>query len=601
MHGEDHDRYRGTSRPRLSPASPRAQPGAADFVFAVCVLTVVWVIGKVEHVMPRLLRLAVVAGICTPWAQAAAAETVIPIAGDVPDDGLDHVFVEFEVPDGTVEIEVRHDDLSDANILDWGLVDPDGIFRGWGGGNGEPAIVGIEAASRSYIPGPITTGPWRVVIGKAKIAEPPGQYQLEIVLRDVASLPAQPERSPYAPAPALEQGPRWYAGDFHVHSRESGDADPPIAQILEFAAAAGLDFVELSDHNTNSQLDFYGDAQAGSSVLLVPGVEYTTYDGHANGIGATAWVDHKIGQPGVTIAGAAQQYRDQGALFAINHPALDLGDICIGCAWHQELDASAIDAVEIGTGGLEPIGYLFVDENIAFWDMLCDQGAHVAPIGGSDDHSGGAGSGFSYSPLGNPTTMVYADALDVASIVAAVAAGRTVVKLQGPDDPMVELTSDVAPEGDTITADQAELHVEVVGAMGATIRFVHDGNAADEVTVDTDPFAYDLAIVAPASGEERWRVELLVDGTRRVVTGHLWITPAQAGGSSSDGGGSSGAADTSAGGSTAASSSGGTPADSGETGTAARDDDGGCGCRQGARGPAWAIALVLLALARRRR
>src|SRR5690606_8035217 len=118
------------------------------------------------------------------------------------------------------EIEVRHDDLSEANILDWGLRDPDG-FRGWGGGNTEPAIVGEQAASRSYLPGPIAAGEWAVLIGQARIAETPARYRIEIVFRTTPTLAPQPERSPYAPV-ALRAGPAWFAGDFHVHSRESG-------------------------------------------------------------------------------------------------------------------------------------------------------------------------------------------------------------------------------------------------------------------------------------------------------------------------------------------------------------------------------------------
>ena len=93
----------------------------------------------------------------------------IHIEGNVPDGPETHFFLEFQVPEGIVEIEVQHDDLSSANILDWGLDDPNG-FRGWGGGNSETAIVGAAAASRSYVPGPMPGGTWEVVVGKAKIA-----------------------------------------------------------------------------------------------------------------------------------------------------------------------------------------------------------------------------------------------------------------------------------------------------------------------------------------------------------------------------------------------------------------------------------------------
>ena len=81
---------------------------------------------------------------------AAAQEITITLEGEVPDDGLAHFRLPFEVPFGFLEIEVRHDDLSEANILDWGLLDQDG-YRGWGGGTSEPIVIGEAAASRAYV------------------------------------------------------------------------------------------------------------------------------------------------------------------------------------------------------------------------------------------------------------------------------------------------------------------------------------------------------------------------------------------------------------------------------------------------------------------
>ena len=115
----------------------------------------------------------------------ALADSTLVFDGEVPAEG-DYFEIAFEVPAGTAEVEVRHDDLSEANILDWGLFDTAG-FRGYGGGNTEPAIVNADAASRSYLPGPVEAGTWRVYVGKAKIDEPPGSYHVEILLRDAAS------------------------------------------------------------------------------------------------------------------------------------------------------------------------------------------------------------------------------------------------------------------------------------------------------------------------------------------------------------------------------------------------------------------------------
>lgn len=532
---------------------------------------------------------------------ASAGETVIPIVGEVPDDGLDHFRVPFEVPAGIVEIEVRHDDLSATNILDWGLEDPAGS-RGWGGGNAEPAIVGVQAASRSYVPGPIPAGTWNVVVGKAQILDPPGQYQLEIVLRGSPTLAPQRERQPYRPSPPLQEALRWYAGDVHVHSRESGDARPPLDEIGTFASEQGLDFVVVSDHNVHTALDFLGDVQPRHPALLfVPGVEFTTYDGHANGIGATSFVDHKLGQPGVTIEAAVAAYHDQGALFVVNHPTLDLGPLCIGCAWGHALPPAMIDAVEIATGGLEPFAAQYTETAIAWWDSLCDQGVHVVPLGGSDDHRAGVDLSQFQSPIGSATTMVLAERLDVAAIVAGIERGRTVVKLQGPADPMVELDALQAIDGDTIRADEVTLTAVITGAAGQQARWVVNGVPQGAQAIVEDPAQLELTVTAPATGQDRYRVEVLVDGDRRVVTSHLWV---EAGLGASTGTGTStgesGLDDTGLGSSTSGTST--TAGAETEGAAGANADGGGCGCTTTRPGDhAWLIPWVVIAGWRRGR
>jgi len=447
---------------------------------------------------------------------AAAEDVVIVLEGEVPDGEETHFFLPFEVPDGTAEIEVRHDDLSGENILDWGLDDPNG-FRGWGGGNTEPAIVGVDAASRSYVPGPLPAGIWEVVVGKAQIVETPALYAVEIVLRTEPTLPAQSERAPYvAPAP-LETGARWYAGDFHVHSRESGDARPAIAEVLEFSAGRGLDFVLLSEHNTNSQLSLYGEAQADSDVLLLPGVEFTTYAGHANGIGVTEWVDHRIGVRGATIEAAIHDIHEKGGLISINHPLLFVGDLCIGCGWDHAVDPLTIDAVEIRTG-------IFPGES--YWEDLVAAGSRAAAIAGSDDHRAGRDLGPLDSPIGTPVTLVWADELSVEGIVRGVRDARTVVKVNGPDGPMIESELSGRRDGDTVLSpgSTATLRAVVTGGAGGLLRALANGVVIDEVAVDGDPFVREIEVEVAAVGEDRYRHEVVdADGSLRTLTSYVWL------------------------------------------------------------------------------
>ena len=309
-----------------------------------------------------------------------------------------------------------------------------------------------------------------------------------------------------------------------MHSRESTDAKPTLDQILAFARSRKLDFVEISDHNTITQLDYFNAAQKRNpDVLLVPGVEYTTYAGHANGIGATRWVDHKIGQPGVTIEEAARLFHSQGAIFSINHPMLELGDLCIGCAWKHKLDPSQIDAVEIGTGGFEQGARLFHTAVIAFWEKQLATGRHVFPVGGSDDHSGGEARGQFASPIGSPTTMVFADELSMSHILLALRDGKTVVKLQGPDDPMVDLRTDFATVGGTEGARSAVFRAWVTGGRGTRLSIVRNGEVIQDVAVDSDPFLHYMDALPPPTGEDRYRAEILVDDHPRTITNHIFL------------------------------------------------------------------------------
>lgn len=464
-------------------------------------------------------------GAIGPGAETVArADSTVHKEGEVPADGLDHFFVPFDVPAGTTEIEVRHDDLSEENILDFGLLDPNG-YRGWGGGTEEPAVVGVGAASRAYVPGPIPAGVWQVVVGKAKIAQPPGRYSIDITLRDAPTLDARPGRGKYTPSPALESAQRFYAGDFHVHSMESTDARPPIDEIAAFAKMKGLDFVELSDHNTVTQDDFISDAQSRHpDLLILPGIEYTTYHGHANAIGATQWIDHKIGQPGVTIDGAIEQTHAQGALFSINHPMLDVGDLCIGCAWTYLPAPKGIDAIEIETGGLKEAGFIFIDKVIDFWESKLADGSRIVPIGGSDDHKAGVDLGQFQSPIASPTTLIWADELSAKGIVDGIKRGRTVVKLQGPDDPMVELESLVPTTTDTVSAKSTRFVAKVSGAPDdAELVWVVNGESQEAIPVRGGDATFELDRQAPETGEDRVRVEVHVGGKRRTMTSYLWL------------------------------------------------------------------------------
>jgi hypothetical protein len=460
----------------------------------------------------------------TAYQTDESGTTLLTFEGDAPTGGPDHFFIPFDVPPGIVEIQVRHETLASANILDWGLDDGAGT-RGWGGGTSKPAVLNAEAASPGYIRGEIKPGRWRVIGGKAKIEQSPATYHVEIELRTKTTLGPQKDRKPYVPRVAKRE-PGWYAGDFHVHSRDSTDASPSVDDIAVYARAHGLDFVEISDHNVFGGQDYFADAaEAHPDLLLLPGVEYTTYAGHANGIGATHWVDHKIGQPGIAIGGAVDAFHEQGALFSINHPKLDLHQ-CIGCEWRHDLDGSKIDAVEIANLGQANGGAIMLPGALGFWDHLCANGHHAAALGGSDDHHAGESTGMFATKIGEPVTMVYAEELSAAGILEGIRNNRTVVKLRSAADPLVDLTAEpgtaAEPEG------TRHLHAKVTGLAGVPgaivgVRLVKNALPMESVLVPADGFTHDVVVTAPPTGEDRYRAEVLVNGQLRTITSNVFL------------------------------------------------------------------------------
>jgi hypothetical protein len=470
--------------------------------------------------MPRLVVL-----LGTLFVTSALPAPLI-IEGEVPEDGGAFFTVPFTVTRGTVELSVRHDDLSSANILDWGIIDDTNEFRGWGGGNSEPIVIGRTAASRSYLPGSVDPGQWKVLVGKAQITSRPAKYRIEVELRSSATLGRQ-DRAPYSPAAPIESIARWYSGDLHVHSIESGDARPALDEIATFAQSRGLDFVALSDHNTSSHHDFISPAQARHPrVLLVPSVEFTTYAGHLNAFGASQFVPFWLGRDGVTMRGALQAFDQQGAIATINHPTLDLGSFCIGCAWQQPVVPSLMRAIEIGVGGWEETGSLFDESAIAYWEALADQGVHLTAVGGSDDHRAGVGLNQTQSPIGSPTTLLYSTELSVAGLTRALREGRSVVKLRGPDDPFVSISSLTAlPRvGDTLVGSSSTVQALVTGGAGTTLVWVENGVPVQEIVVTSDPFTSERMLTAPDGRSARLRAELRVGAAPRTVTSHLWLS-----------------------------------------------------------------------------
>ena len=104
--------------------------------------------------------------------------------------------------------------------------------------------------------------------------------------------------------------------DMHVHSRHSPDGRLTVQQLVEQAAFAGLSGFALTDHNTvDGQREIPGAVAAFPRVLIVPGVEVSTREGHLLVYGVSELPP--VGEP---LDKTTEWVRSRGAISVLAHP-----------------------------------------------------------------------------------------------------------------------------------------------------------------------------------------------------------------------------------------------------------------------------------------
>ena len=399
-----------------------------------------------------------------------------------------YVKVPFRVPAGTerVTLSFAYTGREQHTALDLGLLDP-AELRCWSGGNKSILTVGLSDATPSCLPGAIPEGRWNVLIGVPNIrAGVESHYTIHIYLSDTGAVARQPAilREPLRP------GPAWFRGDLHMHTAHSDGQCPsqsgkmvpcPVFFTVDAAARRGLDFIAVTDHNATSQYDAMRELQPYfDKVLLIPGREITTFQGHINFLGSTDFLDFRL--DGKTVPDVNTLLRNAGrlgAITSINHPASPTGEICMGCGWTPAtpVDMHLLTAVEAVNGGDEQHGI----SELAFWNRQLNEGCRLAGIGGSDNHR-------PMQPLdqvgsiGSPTTVIYAAELSTPAILDAVRAGHVFIDLSGTRDRLLEVAAraggQVAHAGDLLAVPQGEkvtFELHIAAAAGGTIHWIEDG------------------------------------------------------------------------------------------------------------------------------
>ncbi len=403
-------------------------------------------------------------------------------------------------------------------------------FRGWGGSSHPDVQITPQGfapgyapsrranvpgfTTRGYVPGPLEAGRWAAELGVAHVVgpgegDPDGvRWRVEVELSEDPAFddaPYEPARYDETPARA---GAGWYAGDFHVHAEHSALGDATMEETFGFAfkpraqGGAGLDFLTLSDYVTPSGWGEIGRHQAAHpGKLVVRSSEVITYAGHLNNHGSLSYVDHRTGpvlerladgtlkevRGARPVSAVLREVRERGGFTQINHPTIFPSEVplfagfCRGCPWDYgaaRTDYRLVDAIEVSTGpaGLqEPqVGpNPFTPLALAFYDRALAEGHRIAAVGSSDSHNAGrANNPLTQAPIGQATTMVFADELSEAGVRRAVRRRHTFVKLYASDRPDLRFEARTAGGdagvppaimGDVVRARAATFTVRVLG------------------------------------------------------------------------------------------------------------------------------------------
>lgn len=332
-------------------------------------------------------------------------------------------------------------------IIDLGISDETRV-RGWSGGARRDFFIQQREATPGYLAGPLTPGKWTVLLGAYQV--PPEGCTVTLSIE-------------WEPAT-----PTWLKGDLHVHTFHSDGTYSP-EETVAMVQNIGLDFVALTDHNTVSQN--LVPLQSGD-LIVIPGMELTTYHGHANLLGvADPLRDFRVDTMDDLNQRAAEAHR-AGAKITLNHPH---DDGYPGCQWGYGWDWE-FDWIEVWNGPWRPCNHL----TLQWWQDQLVSGRRLVAVGGSDMHGP-----HPYVRHGMPTNWVWTAEQTVNGILDAINEGNVFLSFS-PQGPIIDLCCGTAMMGDIVppaTEDFVSITISAAKA-GDTVRIITEQGVEDELVLE---------------------------------------------------------------------------------------------------------------------
>lgn len=175
----------------------------------------------------------------------------------------------------------------------------------------------------------------------------------------------------------------YYMTELHAHTRHS-DGNFSTQELLNEANAFGYDVLAITDHNTMAPVDEVPTLDT-QNLLVLPGMEWTTFFGHLLVIGANRVVDWRKATVD-TIDESLREVKAAGGIAGIAHPFSIGSPICTGCHWDFHIeDYHLVDFIEVWNR-LNPDDDFRSQQAYELWIDLLNQGYRISCSAGRDWH-----------------------------------------------------------------------------------------------------------------------------------------------------------------------------------------------------------------------
>jgi hypothetical protein len=352
----------------------------------------------------------------------------------------------------------------ETNIIDLGIFAPDGTQVGASGSDKTEIQISATRATPGYRPSPLVPGEWQILLGAYKVASAGVTVLYEITFT--------PKRL------------RLFKGDLHTHTLAS-DGVLTAGEMARHAQRQGLDFLAVTDHNQMVSAESLPQVQG---FTLIPGIEWTYYQGHANFLGVDKPYDGSfVANTPEEVLARFTSARARGALITINHPFDEI------CPFLFDMNSLPYDCLEIWNGPMRESNL----RGVGLWQSMLMAGKKVPICGGSDYHRD-----HLFIMLGGPTTCVHAMSASPADILSGLRQGHAYITF-APNGPTLELTAEDALPGDSVSFSKVrELQIKADGLLAGDVLQVvttrgsipllkaeTDGSFQGKFTIDTAGFA----------------------------------------------------------------------------------------------------------------